>query len=72
MEKYNKFKQGYSIRHTSSFGPIFGIGHDFFLLENLNEGYCRNGNFLKNRELTNGDEEKYKVKEFEVFNVIAE
>ena len=69
MKKYNKFKDGYSIRLNKDFGPIFGIGHDFYLYMDMNEGHSENGNFIKNNELTNG-EKNYKVKEFEVFQVI--
>lgn len=67
MTKFTKYKEGFSIRNNHDFGPIFGIGHDFYLNTDMNIGYSRNGNYLRNKEIINDDE--YKVKEIEVFQV---
>lgn len=68
MTKFTKYKEGYSIRLNKDFGPIFGTGHDFYLNQDMNLGYCNNGNYLRNRELKDG-EEKFKVKEIEIYKV---
>ena len=67
LTKFTKYKEGFSIRNNQDFGPIFGTGHDFYLNTDMNIGYSRNGNYLRNKEIINDDE--YKVKEIEVFQV---
>lgn len=68
--KFEKIKNGGIQFSNSNFGPCFGDGGGCLYLEdNLNKGFISNANFLTNCELTHGEEEVFKVDEFEVFKV---
>ena len=71
MKKFPKIKEGSLIYFDKNFGPCFGNGGtDFYLDGDLNNGETINRSFLKNAELTNGEEGKFSVSELEIYKVI--
>ena len=50
------------------YGPCFGSGSDLGICTDMNKGWISNGNYLRNRELTDGESD-FVVNEIEVFKV---
>ncbi len=68
MIKFTKYKDGRSINLDKKYGLLFGSGIDIRINPVMNKGWSYNGNYLRNRELTDG-EAYFSVNEFEVFKV---
>ena len=70
MKKYIKINNKRSICLSKDYGPVFGQGTDLYINKNMNSGNSSwsSANFLKNGELTNG-ENSFNVKEIEIFQV---
>ena len=71
MKKFNKIKEQSLLYFDSTFGPCFGNGGtDFYINGNLNSGNTTPRSFLKNSELTNGENGEFQVEELEIYKVI--
>ena len=71
MSKFFKKKEGSLVYYNPDYGPCFGEGgSDFYLGDNLNNGWTINCSFLTNSELTYGEKGKFDVLELEIFRVI--
>ena len=68
MQKYSKIS-GNTARSQTSYGPLLGDGTDIGIHDNMNKGWTTNGSFLKERELTNG-EQYFDLNEMEIFLVL--
>ena len=70
MQKFTKYKGKTNVFSDNSYGPCFGEGGgDLYLDSDLNSGKINSGNILRNCELTKGETDEFKVKEFEVYKV---
>ena len=68
MNKFTKYQDGRSIYLYTYNGPCFGSGSDLGICKDMNKGWIGNGNYLRNRELTDGESD-FVVNEIEVFKV---
>ena len=68
MIKFTKYKDGRSIYLYRYNGPCFGSGSDLGICRDMNKGWIGNGNYLRNRELIDGESD-FVVNEIEVFKV---
>ena len=68
MQKYAKIK-GNTARSQTCNGPLLGSGTDIGIYDNMKKGWTNNGSFLKERELTNG-EDSFELSEIEIFKVL--
>ena len=59
MIKFTKYKDGRSIYLYRYNGPCFGSGSDLGICRDMNKGWIGNGNYLRNRELTDGESDFY-------------
>ena len=68
MIKFTKYKDDCNIYLYRYNGPCFGSGSDLGICGDMNKGWIGNGNYLRNRELTDGESD-FVVNEIEVFKV---
>ena len=70
MQKFDRFQNGNTVFSNFNYGPCFGNnGGDLYLKKDLNSGFTKSGNILRNCELTNGERGDFITKEFEVYKV---
>ena len=70
MQKFTKYKGNNNVFSNYCYGPCFGEdGGDLYLYSDLNLGKIKSGNILRNCELTKGETDEFKIKEFEVYKV---
>ena len=73
LDKKQKFikipgKSPQTARSQQNYGPLLGYGTDLGIKSDMKNGWSNNDTFLRNRELTNG-ENGFTINEMEIFQV---